>query len=76
MPGMTSGRFASTPASASRTTCSTGTCTIAGVRFTREFHRLRDVTPELCVHRSGTKSSHGYDVPCNSARIASEKLVT
>ena len=38
-PGMTIARFASTAASASRTTCSTETFTIAGDCFTREFHR-------------------------------------
>ena len=74
-PGMTIARFASTAASASRTTCSTETFTIAGDCFTREFHR-RATSWNSVVTGPGQSAVTVTDVSCNSARNASEKLVT
>ena len=74
-PGMTSGRSASSAASASRTTCSTVT--------TRNFGPMSGCTPSrlaTCWNSVTTgpgQSAHTLTpVPRNSALSASEKLVT
>ena len=57
------------------TTCSTETFTIAGDCFTREFHR-RATSWNSVVTGPGQSAVTVTDVSCNSARNASEKLVT